>query len=215
MTQKTSTLWLVPAVAAGALTFVALGIGGWELYCGKNIEAASWVMAAGGLGLIVFSSVQLHREARREADRLAAARAKLKPAAWLARRTCERGVIQSDGGTMQLWVTRWYSGTPPTWLEMLEARMRETVALAAEVGEDEVDAADKAFDACVKAANILSDLNTTLGTAQETTVVQAAMPKARQAAQHLAAAASALGRLVPRGTGEPAVPANPKFSDER
>ena len=219
MAQKTKTWWLVPAAVAGALTLVALGIGGWELYCGKNIEAANWVMAAGGLGLIVFSSVQLHREARREADRLAAARAKLKPAAWLARRSCEKGVIDSDGrgsssGIMQQWMMRWYGGAP-TPLDILEARMRETVTLAAEAGEGEVEAADTAFNAFIVAANILNDLNATVGTTSDITTVQAAIPKARRAAQFLAAAALALEPLAPRGPEEPAVPANPKFSDER
>jgi hypothetical protein len=48
-------------------------IGIWQFTLGKNMEAANWVMAAGGLALIVFSAVQLHREARREAEQLAAA----------------------------------------------------------------------------------------------------------------------------------------------
>jgi len=126
--------WLVPAVVAGALTFVALGIAGWELYCARNIEAANWVMAAGGLGIIVFSSVQLHRDARREAERMRAAGAKLKPAAWLARRMCEEGVIESDGKTMNQWLARWYAPSKVGFttvgnysIEILEASMRETV----------------------------------------------------------------------------------------
>jgi hypothetical protein len=238
MTQK--TLWLVPAVAVGALTLVTLGIGGWELYCGKNIEAASWVMAAGGLGLIVFASVQLHRESQREdrrqaseaqhqAERLAAARAKLKPAAWLARRMCEQGVIESDGkgssgGSMQRWLARWYTspkarmmevGGSPARIDVLQELMRETVTLAAEASETEVSAADQAFNAFIVAANIMNELNATVTGAVEQTAIQDAMLRARQAAQHLATAAHALERLAPRGTEEPAVPANPKFSDER
>jgi hypothetical protein len=240
MTQETRTLWLIPAVAAGALTLVTLGIGGWELYCGKNIEAASWVMAAGGLGLIVFASVQLHRESQREdrrqaseaqheAERLAAARAKLKPAAWLARRMCEQGVIESDGrgssgGSMKRWLANWYTspkarlmevGGSPARIDVLQELMRETVTLAAEAGEGEVSAADRAFNAFIVAANVLNELNATVGGAVETPVYDAAIPSARRAAQYLAAAALALEALAPRGTEEPAVPANPKFSDER
>ncbi len=229
MPRNTKTLWLIPAVVAGGFTFAALGIGVWELYCGKNIEAANWVMAAGGLGLIVFSSVQLHREARREADRLAAARAKLKPAAWLARRMCEQGVIKSDGrgssgGTMKGWLANWYTspkarlmevGGSPARLDVLEELMRETVTLAAEAGETDVNAADRAFNAFIVAANILNELNATVGGAVDSLVYDAAIPSARRAAQHLAAAALALVPLAPRGAEEPAVPADPKFSDER
>lgn len=215
---------LFPAGAAGALTFVALGIGGWELLGGKNIEAANWVMAAGGLGLIVFSSVQLHREARREADRVAAARAKLKPAAWLARRMCEKAVIESGSGKpMNQWLAQWYvspkvqlSGANVTAkIDILQELMRETVTLAAEAGGEAVLAADTAFDAFITAANILNDLNATVGGTAETSVYQAAIPSARKAATHLASAAHALEVLARRGAEEPAMPVNPKFSDEK
>jgi|SRR5437016_3896542 len=235
MTEKTRTLWLVPGIAAGALTLVTLGIGGWELYCSKNIEAASWVMAAGGLGLIVFASVQLHRESQREdqrqaaeaqheAERLAAARAKLKPAAWLARRMCEQAVIESDEKPMNQWLARWYTsprarmtegGGPPDPISVLQELMRETVTLAAEAGEQEVQAADAAFADFIVAANILNDLNATISGAPEQVAYRAAMPRARQAAEHLTTAARALERLAPRGTEEPTVPERAKFRDEQ
>jgi hypothetical protein len=216
--------WLVPAIAAGALTFVALGIGVWQLLCGRNIEAANWVMAAGGLGLIVFSSVQLHREARREAERLAAARAKLKPVAWLARRMCEQAVIESGDRTMNQWLARWYTRVvsymmqgdrPPDPLSVLQDLLRETVTLAAEAGDKDVKAADAAFDAFIAAANVTNHLQGTLGGGADTTVYQAAIPRGRRAAQHLAMAAHALERLAPRGAEEPAVPVDPKFTDEK
>ena len=106
-------------------------------------------------------------------------------------------------------------GGPPDPLDVLEARMRETVTLAAEAGDREVRAADAAFNAFIAAANILNDLNATVGGAVETSVYQAAIPRARVAANHLAVAAQALEALAPRGTEEPAIPPNPKFTDEK
>lgn len=206
------------------MTLAALVVGTWQFISGKTIEAANWVMAAGGLGLIVFSAVQLHREARRDADRLAAARAKLKPAAWLARRMCEQAVIESAGKSMQQWLVRWYTpvrmrliaaGGPPDPLDVLEERMRETVSLAAEASEGDVRAADTAFNAFIVAANILNHLNATVGGAVELSVYLPTVPRGRQAANHLAAAARALEALAPRGAEEPSVPVDPRFTDER
>jgi hypothetical protein len=204
------------AVAAAALTVAALVVGVWQFVSGKTLDAANWVMAAGGLGIIVFSAVQLHREARREEDRLAAARAKLKPAAWLARRMCDQAVIESDSKPMNQWLMRWYI-SPRTYAErggihpidLLEERMRETVTLAAEVGSGDVCAADAAFSAFITAANIINDLNAKGITGALDSNV--AIPAGRKAASHLFAAADALKALAPRGTDEPVVPANPKF----
>src|SRR5258708_7852565 len=123
--------WLVLASMAGAVTFAALVLALRELLCGKQVGAASWVMAAGGMGIFIFSTVQLHRDGSRERDRLAGARAKLKPAAWLARRMCEQAVIESDGKSVHLWMARWETRLSSP-LNDLEARMRETVTLSAE-----------------------------------------------------------------------------------
>lgn len=221
--MRTESVWFIPAVAAGVLTFVALAIGTWQLICGHNMEAANWVMAAGGLGLIVFSAVQLHREARREAAALSAARAKLKPAAWLARRMCEQGVIESNGKVINQWLWRWYTpqkqrmmegGGPPNVLDVLEELMRETVTLAAEAGGQDMRAADAAFSAFIVAANILNELSAVLSGVLDNSVYQAAIPKARTAASYLASAARELSALAPRGDEEPAVPAAPKFLGE-
>jgi hypothetical protein len=215
--------WLVLAMAAGGLTIIALGIGAWELYCGKNIEAANWVMAAGGLGIIVFSTVQLHRDQQREQDRLAAARAKLKPAAWLARRMCEQAVIESASKPMNQWLSRWFVGVRMPLegdiganpIDVLQGLMRETVTLAAEASGADVRAADAAFDAFIAAANIINESYPTLYGGVDTTVYQAAMPTVRKAADHLAVAAHALEALAPRGTDEPGLPVNPRFIDQR
>ena len=115
---------------------------------------------------------------------------------------------------MKRWLAGWYV-SPSIPLDVLEARMRETVTLASEAGEGEVQAADEAFNAFIVAANLLNDLNATVGGAVETAVHDAAIPRARRAARHLAAAARALESVAPRGTEEPTVPADPKFSDER
>lgn len=211
------------ALAATFLTVAALTVGVWQFLCGKTLDAANWVMAAGGLGLIVFSSVQLHREARREEDRLVAARAKLKPVAWLARRMCDQAVIESDGRPMNQWLARWYisprtyaerGGTHP--IDLLQERMRETVTLAAEAGSVDVRAADAAFSAFIAAANIINDLNTRgiLG-AMDDAIYRAAIPEGRKAVSHLFDTANALKALAPRGTEEPVVPVNPKFTNER
>ena len=79
----------------------------------------------------------------------------------------------------------------------------------------EVQAADAAFADFIVAANILNDLNATISGAPEQVAYRAAMPRARQAAEHLATAARALERLAPRGTEEPAVPERAKFRDEQ
>src|SRR5437870_1885625 len=169
------------AVVAFVLTVGALGVGVWRLLCEQQMEAANWVMAAGGLGLIVFSAVQLHREAQREEARLTAARAKLKPAAWLARRMCDQSVIESNEQSMKLWLARWYSsqkarlmetGGIPTRIDILEALMRETVTLAAEAAAQDIDDADAAFSSFIVAANLLNDLNARVSGAGETTVYQ-------------------------------------------
>ncbi len=214
-------LWLVPAFVAAALTFVALGIGGWELLGGKNIEAANWVMAAGGLGIIVFSWVQLYRDARREAERVTAAGAKVKPAAWVARRMCEDGLIASDGQPMKQWLARWYvpskvgpsTGKYP--IEILEHSMREMVTLAAEAGGRSMYWADEAFGRFITAANILNDLNATVSPAEETPGTYLVQVRdARRAADNLAAAGRCLETLAPGGKEEPEVPVIAQFRDE-
>jgi len=93
--------------------------------------------------------------------------------------------------------------------------MRETVTLAAEAGGDDVRAADAAFDTFIAAANIINDLSKTLLGAQEDRALREANPRGREAANALAAAARALIPLAPRGTREPAMPVNPKFTYEQ
>ncbi len=85
--RTTQRLWLVPAVIAGVLTSFSVAVVVQQYVSGKQIEAASWLMAAGGLLLVVFSSVQLHREARREENRQAAE----------TRREEARGYDEEDG----------------------------------------------------------------------------------------------------------------------
>ena len=230
-------VWLIPAFVVGPLTVASFGIGLWQLLSGKQIEAASWVMAAGGLGLIVFSSVQLYREAHREDERLAAARAKLKPAARLARRMCDQAVIESNGKFLNEWLARWYLSAKaryeyvkagwtgdrlgpmdtevpsdrPDPIDRLEELLRETVTLAAETGGLEVEAADAALDAFILAANIINAITPKLTRSLSTWPVP---PQGRQAVQHLEAAARALLPLAPRGDEEPALPSNPKFEGE-
>jgi len=226
--------WLVPVVA-GALTLISVVIGIREYLYGKDIEAANWVMAAGGLGLIVFASVQLHREteredqrqaaeAKRELERLAAARARLKPVAWLARRMCKQAVSDSNGTPLNQWLARWYTpirarmmegGGAPDPINVLEERLRETVTLAAEAGGDDVRAADSAFEAFIAAANIINYMSKSLMGVAETSAVLAAISRARKAADYLAAASKALEALAPPGDEEPFVSPNPKFFGEK
>jgi len=62
--------WLVLAVAAGGVTVVALGLGVWQLLCGKQMEAANWVMAGGPAWESSYSRpVQLHRGTRQRESR--------------------------------------------------------------------------------------------------------------------------------------------------
>lgn len=215
-------LWLAPAVVAGAATFIALVVAVMEFWARRDMESANWAMAAGGLGLIVFTSIQLHREAQREGDRVAAARAKLKPVAWLARRMCEQAVIESQGKPMENWLSRWYtptkqrlmeSGGPPDTIDVLQNYLQEVVTLAAEAGGREVSAADYAFSAFIGAANIMNDVNATyLGGNRDK--YQAAVIRVRSAASQLATAADALATLAPRTTDEPVLPAAPRFIGE-
>jgi len=225
--------WLIPVVA-GILTLLSVLIGIREYIDGKDIEAANWVMAAGGLGLIVFASVQLRREThredqrqaaetRRELERLAAARAKLKPVAWLARRMCRQAVSDSNGPFMNQWVAKWYTpraltemggAYAPDPISVLEDRMRETVTYAAEAGVEDVFAADYAFEAFIAAANIINDLAQFVRGAHDTSVVAAAIPKARKAVDYLAIASASLETLAPPGLEEPLIAVNPRFADE-
>ena len=228
-------LWLLPSIAAGVLTAVCLAVGIREYVCHKSIEAASWLMAAGSLGLIVFTSLQLHREAQREenrrsadadreVERLAGARAKLKPVAWLARRMCEQAVIESDRESLNRWLARWYISRKVRMMEdapgtsaidLLQEYLREAVTLAAEAGADDVRVADAAFGAFISAANILNDMQARgLTGAVDTTTLQADIPNARRAVNYLAAAARALEALAPRGSEEPRLPGAPRFEGE-
>jgi hypothetical protein len=61
--------------------------------------------------------------------------------------------------------------------------MRETVTLAAEAGDREVKAADTAFNAFIVAANILNQLNVTIGGAVEQAAAHAAIPDARKSSE--------------------------------
>jgi hypothetical protein len=219
---KRARWWLVPAVAAGALTFVALGIGIGLILSRKISEAANWVMAAGGLAIVMFSCVQLYREERRDDERIDAARAKLRPAARLARRECERAVIEAHGTRILKWLTRWYlfvraqldrGGGQP--INILEERLRETVILAAEAGGDAVRAADAALGEFILAADIINDwapLVSKVGLNDADPEYQAARAELHDAVLHLAAAGRALEALAPRGDGEPDVPSSPRFA---
>jgi hypothetical protein len=174
---------------------------------------AEWLTAAGGFGLIAFAAVQLRLEEDRESQRREAARAKIKPVARLARRSCERAVIESNGGALNNWLGNWYrtnqQGVSP--MDALEELMRETVTLAAEAGDTQVQAADAAFDAFIAAADIINDMSRTLTGAQEDRVLRDNNPGGRVAANHLATAARELETLAPRRPNEPALPAHPRF----
>ena len=220
--KLSARLWLVPAFVAGAATFIALVVAVMEFCARRDMESANWAMAAGGLGLIVFTSIQLHREVQREGDRVVAARAKLKPVAWLARRMCEQAVIESQGKPMENWLARWYtptkqrmmeSGGPPDTIDVLQNYLQEVVTLAAEAGGREVSAADHAFTAFITAANTMNDVNATYlgGDAEK---YQAAVTRVRSAATQLATAAEALTTLAPRTVDEPVMPATPRFVGE-
>ena len=214
--------WRIPVYLVGGSTVAAFGIGVWQLLCDKQIEAASWVMASGGLGVIVFALVQLHREAQREQDRVTAARAKLKPAARLARRMCEKAVIDSNGKGLNQWLARWYlpararlESDLPDPIQILEDRLRETVTLAAEAGAAEVEGADAALDKFILAADIINELAPTYGVAVDSATLQGVIPQGRQAANHLAEAAASLEPLAKRNDTEPKLPVNPKFVGEQ
>ncbi len=206
--------WLFFASMAGGITAITLGLGVWQFLCHEQMIAANWVMAAGGMGIFIFSTVQLHRDAKREAGRLAGARARLKPVAWLARRMCEKAVIESNEKRMREWLRPWYEGGHPYLIDVLETRLRETVTFAAEAAGDDVSAADTAFAAFIAAANILNALNAAQVAFAEEVVYQNAIPRARQAATYLAQAARALEPLARRAPEEPIVPVNAKFRDE-
>jgi hypothetical protein len=89
--------------------------------------------------------------------------------------------------------------------------MRETVTLAAEVGGLDVGAADRAFDAFIRAADVINDMSKTLLGSQEDRILRVNNPRGREAANHLAVAARELGALAPRAPTEPDLPAQPKF----
>src|SRR5262245_4337342 len=96
-----------------ALAVYALGAGIGMFITGNTTGASNWVVASGGLGLIVFSAVQLRRDVRHDAERRAAARARLKPAAWIARRMCEAMVNNVEGRSVLGWVMIWNQTKPP------------------------------------------------------------------------------------------------------
>jgi hypothetical protein len=193
------------------LAVLCLCVGLIQLFCGGG--GAEWLTAAGGFGLIAFAAVQLRLEGERDSQRREAARAKLKPVARIARRSCEQAVIESNGGALNSWLANWYranqQGVSP--IDELEKLMRETVTLAAEAGGTEVKAADAAFDAFIAAADIINDMSQTLAGVQEEHVLRENNPRGRVAANHLALAARELETLAPRRPNEPAVPAQPKF----
>jgi hypothetical protein len=193
------------------LAVLCLCVGLIQLVCDRG--GAEWLTAAGGFGLIAFAAVQLRLEGERDLQRREAARAKLKPVASLARRACERAVIESNGGALNHWLANWYranqQGVSP--IDALDKLMRETVTLAAEAGDTEVEAADAAFDAFIAAADIINNMSRTLTGAQEDRVLRENNPRGRVAANHLATAARELETLAPRRPNEPVVPAQPRF----
>lgn len=208
--------WLTALIVPILLALFCLGVGFLQFFCREG-GGAEWLTAAGGFGLIAFAVVQLWLEHKREADRQTAARAKLKPVARLARRSCEQAVIESNGKALNQWIGNWYlppgPGLPPP-MDALEKLMRETVTFAAEAGGSEVRAADTAFDAFIAAADIINDMSGTLRGPQDDQVLRANNARGRRAADHLARGARELETLAPRGPHEPEVPARPKFVHE-
>jgi hypothetical protein len=207
--------WRLVTIGSGILAVFTLGVGLYQFFCRKG-AGAEWLTAAGGFALIAFASVQLDIENTKESDRRAAARARLKPVARLARRGCEQGIIQSDGKPLNQWLGHWYSPKDPQNhpIDKLQALMRETVTLAAEAGGEDVKAADAAFDAFIAAADIMNDMSKTLLGAQEEGALRAASPRGKLAVAKLVEAARELQKLAPRTEQEPPVPANPKFQYE-
>lgn len=212
MTLRWRTALIVPIL----LALFSLGVGFFQFFCREG-GGAEWLTAAGGFGLIAFAVVQLWLEHKREADRQEAARAKVKPVARLARRSCERAVIDSDGKALNQWLGDWYrpSGQDlPPPIDVLQQLLRETVTFAAEAGGTAVRAADTAFDAFIAAADVINELWRKLYGPQEDKALRANNPRGRVAADHLARAARELEALAPRGAHEPEIPPRPKFLHE-
>lgn len=207
---KVGTLAL--AILSGTLAILTAVIG--VRHLGTQPESPEWLTAAGGLALVSFGAVQLFLDVKQAGDRKTAAMAKVKPVAWLARRTCETAIIEHDGGHPAHWVNAWYERVTKGGakrIDVFQQQLCDVVTLAAEAGADETVAADDAFGAFILAANTLNNLQKAFPSGGDADAVAKAVAAGEDTMRQLANVAKKLERFAKRAPDEPVVPQSPKL----
>jgi hypothetical protein len=150
---------------------------------GSQTDAATWLTALATALLTVIAGIQVAREIATTREGKTAARHKLLPHAWLARRNCLAAADEAKQFGCREWLKR-NVGV----LDIVEERLVTVASLAAEVGGPEAGAAHEALKTFLEAADIVvkaTDERLGYTTDQMTTARDEAGVKYASVAKHL------------------------------
>lgn len=185
---------LLIAVAVG----IAFGIVVGALF-GRTSETANWVTAAATVALTAFAFIQLVQIEESRAAEVIGRQHRLQAFATLARRSC-----QAAAESVEYYLsTRAWAGSVSSGFDPLQSQFLEIRSLAGGLHEDTRQAATKAFDAFIAAAdriNILASPNASMIESQEKELRAGAL-------ESLGEAASALRKISPKTDTERSLPA--------
>ncbi len=146
ISTKTVSAFLRSSALIGAVAMAFLAGRMW----GSNSDAATWLTALATALLTVIAAVQVIREVAHGRETKDAARHKLLPHAWLARRNCLAAADEAKQFGCREWLLRNVRS-----LDTVEERLVAVASLAAEVGGAEASAAHGALKTFLKAADIV------------------------------------------------------------
>lgn len=141
---------MLPAVRMGSATFAGLAFGG--LLIGALGGGAEWLAAAGGLGAVALGAQQVAASIRDTE----AKRRKVGSLARLIRRSLvEACHLEERSTSLATWLSQVGNARS---LDTLQNLFRELQGLAAELGDADADAADRAFEKFRRSADVLNPL---------------------------------------------------------
>ncbi len=185
---------MLPAVRVGGATFAGLAFGG--LLIGALGGGAEWLAAAGGLGAVALGAQQVAASIR-ETE---AKRRKVVSLARLIRRSLVEACHLEEGSTsLATWLDQIGNARS---LDTLQSLFRELQGLAAELGDADADAADRAFEKFLRSADVLNPL---YAKRQALPPDHQTLGERGQILERLIEAVDALGGIAPPVRNEPSL----------